>query len=68
MMIPQCESYARTCPALSPRAASTVTCGREGPQVTVSAYKGKAVVFFTVRSTSIELDRNTPGKRGSTSA
>ena len=32
------------------------------------AQTGKAVVFFTVRSTSIEFDRSTPGRRGSTSA
>ena len=31
-------------------------------------YTASAVVFLTVRSTSIELDRITPGRRGSTSA
>jgi hypothetical protein len=32
-----------------------------------SHHKGSAVVFFTVRNTSSEFDRATPGKRISTS-
>ncbi len=31
------------------------------------SYSGNAVVFFTVRSTSSEFDRTTPGRRASTS-
>jgi hypothetical protein len=43
-------------------------CAAGAPRAPRGAYTGSAVVFFTVRSTSIELLRTTPGRRGSTSA
>ena len=37
------------------------------PAQGAASYSGSAVVFFTVRSTSIEFERSTPGRRINTS-